>query len=172
MRIFYFSTGWTIVLCFVLWIVINLSAAYICLYLPDKVLNPNSFFFRSHPFENDGQIYEDVFKVKGWKQLLPDGGALWKKRGYKKKHLQDFSEENLERFLVEACRGELTHWLSILSFWVFGLFLPASSTWAMLIYALIANLPCIIAQRYNRPRFQRLLERTRSHGNAGSATVS
>jgi len=83
-RIFYFSTGWTIVLCFVLWIVINLSAAYICLYLPDKVLNPNSFFFRSHPFENDGQIYEDVFKVKGWKQLLPDGGALWKKEATKK----------------------------------------------------------------------------------------
>ncbi len=172
MRIFFFSTGWTIVLCFVVWIVINLSAAYICLYLPDKVFNPRSFFFRSHPFEKDGQIYEDIFKVKRWKQLLPDGGGLWKKRGYKKRHLKDFSDENLERFLIEACRGELTHWLSILSSWIFGLFLPAPSTWAMLVYALIANLPCIIAQRYNRPRFERLLEKTRSRRNTGSFPIS
>ncbi len=171
MRIFFLPTGWTIVLCFVLWIVINFSAAYVCLYLPDKVFNPRSFFYRSHPFEKDGQIYEDIFRVKSWKQLLPDGGGLWKKRGYKKRHLQDFSEENLERFLIEACRGEMTHWLSILSFWIFGLFLPASSTWAMLIYALVANLPCIIAQRYNRPRILRLLERRRSRQYIGN-TIS
>ena len=172
MRVFFFSTGWTIALCFVLWIGINLSASYICLYLPDKFFNSRSFFFRSHPFEKNGQIYEDIFKVKSWKKLLPDGGGLWKKRGYKKRHLQDFSEENLEKFLVEACRGELTHWLSILSFWVFGFFLPASSTWVMLAYALISNLPCIIAQRYNRPRFERLLEKTRSRRNTGSFPIS
>lgn len=171
MRIFFLPTGWTIVLCFVLWIVINFSAAYVCLYLPDKVFNPRSFFYRSHPFEKDGQIYEDIFRVKSWKQLLPDGGGLWKKRGYKKRHLQDFSEENLERFLIEACRGEMTHWLSILSFWIFGFFLPASSTWAMLIYALIANLPCIIAQRYNRPRILKLLERRHSRQSIGN-TIS
>ena len=29
----------------------------------------------------------------------------------------------------------------------------------MLIYALAVNLPCIIIQRYNRPRLQRLLDR-------------
>ncbi len=172
MRIFYFSTEWTIVLCFVLWTVINLSAAIICLFLPDKAFNPRSFFFRSHPFEKEGQIYEDVFKVKSWKKLLPDGGALWKKRGYKKRHIQEFSQENLERFLIEACRGELTHWLSILPFWVFGFFLPASSIWVMLIYALLANLPCIIAQRYNRPRVLHLLEKTHSAQHTGNTRIS
>jgi len=171
-RIFTFSTGWTIVLCFVLWIIINFSVSYICLYLPDRFFNPSSWFFRSHPFEKDGQWYEEVLKVKSWKHLLPDGGGLWKKRGYKKRHLEDFSEENLERFLVEACRGELTHWLSILSFWIFGFFLPATSTWVMLIYALIANLPCIITQRYNRPRVQKLLERTRDRQRLGSAPTT
>jgi hypothetical protein len=29
----------------------------------------------------------------------------------------------------------------------------------MVCYALLANLPCILAQRYNRARFQRLLAR-------------
>jgi len=170
MRILFLSTGWTVALCFVLWIVINLSVSWICLYLPDKLFNSRLFFFRLHPFEDDGQLYEKVFKVKRWKKLLPDGGGLWKKRGYKKRHLEDFSEENLERFLVESCRGELTHWLSILLFWVFGFFLPVSATWGMLIYALVANLPCIITQRYNRPRVIKLLERTRSSQRSAKAS--
>ena len=118
------------------------------------------------------KLYEDIFKVKSWKQLLPDGGGLWKKRGYKKRHLEDLSEENLERFLLESCRAELTHWLVISLFWVFGFFLPASATGLMLIIALLGNLPCIIPQRYNRPRVLKLLERTQSRRNAGSATVS
>lgn len=29
----------------------------------------------------------------------------------------------------------------------------------MLIYAILINLPCIVVQRYNRPRIQRLLQR-------------
>jgi glycosyl-4,4'-diaponeurosporenoate acyltransferase len=173
-RIFFLSKGWELVLCFAIWIVISLSASYICLYLPDKVFNSRAFFFRPHPFEKEGQIYEKVFKVKRWKHLLPDGGGLWKKRGYKKRNLADLSEENLERFLLETCRAELTHWLAILPFWVFGLFLPASFLWFMLLYALLANLPCIIAQRYNRPRFLRLLEKTRSRNrpHIGDAPVS
>ena len=172
MRIFYFPTGWTLLLCFAVWTVINLSVVNICLFLPDKIFNPRAFFFRSHPFERDGQIYEKVFKVKSWKHRLPDGGGLWKKRGYKKRHLEDLSEENLERFLLESCRAELTHWLAISFFWVFGFFLSASVTGLMLIIALLGNLPCIIAQRYNRPRFLRLLEKSRSRPHIGDAPVA
>lgn len=171
-RIFFLSTGWTLVLCFVVWTVINLSVVAICLYLPDKLFNPYAFIFRSHPFEKEGQIYEKAFKVKQWKHLLPDGGGLWKKRGYKKRHLEDFSHDNLERFLIESCRAELTHWLAISFVWVFGFFLPASATLLMLIIALLGNLPCIIPQRYNRPRFLKLLEKTQSNQRAGTPPVS
>lgn len=51
------------------------------------------------------------------------------------------------------------HWLGILPFWVFGLFAPPGVIWIMLAYALIVNLPCIIAQRYNRPRVYALLKK-------------
>ncbi len=172
MRIFFLPTGWTLVLCFVVWIVISLSATYVCLFLPDKIFNPRAFFFHSHPFEKEGQIYETLFKVKRWKHHLPDGGALWKKKGYKKRELDNFSEENLVRFLRESCRAELTHWLVILPFWVFGFFLTATETWVMLLYGLLANLPCIIVQRYNRPRFLKLLEKTQSNQRAGTPPVS
>lgn len=94
------------------------------------------------------------------------------KKGYKKRELDNFSEENLVRFLRESCRAELTHWLVILPFWVFGFFLTATETWVMLLYGLLANLPCIIVQRYNRPRFLKLLEKTQSNQRAGTPPVS
>ena len=84
---------------------------------------------------------------------------MFKKRSYKKRNLTDYSEENLKRFLIETSRGELTHWLGILPFLVFGLFAPPFVIWIMLLYALIVNLPCIIAQRYNRPRVYALYQR-------------
>ncbi len=162
MRIFFLPTGLTLLLCFAVWMVINLSVSYFCLHLPDKWMDPNSFLFRTRKFEKGGQIYQDIFRIRHWKHWLPDGGALWKNKGYKKKHLENYSEENLTRFQVESCRAELTHWLAILPFWVFGFFLPASSVWFMLFYALVANLPCIFAQRYNRPRVQKLIHKVQN----------
>ena len=157
MRIIFLSEGWTIVLCFIVWLVLQSGLAAICLYTPNRYFSPNSFFFRSHSWEKEGLIYQQVFLVKRWKHLLPDGGGVSKKRGFKKKNLQSFDEENLERFLIESARGEMTHWLPIFFFWIFWFFTPPIVPWIMLIYALLINMPCIIAQRYNRPRVQRLL---------------
>lgn len=159
MQIIFLPTVWTVIICFVVWPVLQITAAIICLNLPDRLFCPNSYFFRSHSFEKNGQIYEKFFKVKKWKHLLPDGGTVWKKRGFKKRHLENFTEENLKRFLIESARGELTHWLAIFPFWVFWVFTPPIVPWMMLAYALIVNLPCIIAQRYNRPRVLRLLNK-------------
>ena len=151
-------------LCFILWPVLQLAAAHFCHRLPDRVLSPRSWFFRSHDFEDGGRIYQKIFRVRRWKHLLPDGNITRKRPRFRKKHLEDFSAENLDRFLVESARAELTHWLAMPFFWVFGFFVPARVIWYMLIYALLANLPCIIAQRYNRPRVQRLLARMKPRG--------
>jgi glycosyl-4,4'-diaponeurosporenoate acyltransferase len=159
MRIIILPSGWTILLCFVVWPILQITAALICFILPDWIFSPNAFFFRTQRFEKQGRVYDRVFRVSRWKHLLPDGGMVWKKRGFKKKHLESFSQENLNRFLVESARGELTHLLAIFPFWVFWFFTPPNVPWIMLVYALLVNLPCIIAQRYNRPRVQRLLNK-------------
>lgn len=159
MRIIFLSDNWTIILCFLVWPVLQVGAALICFYMPNSYFSPNSFLFRTRKFEKDGRIYDSVFCVSHWKHLLPDGGAIFKKRGFRKKNLDSFSKDNLNRFLVESARGELTHWLAILPFWVFGFIAPVRVLWYMLAYALIINLPCIIAQRYNRPRVQKLLNK-------------
>lgn len=159
MQIFFFSTPVTIVLFFAIWGIVPLILAYLCLLIPDRFFEPARFFWRSHAFERGGHIYERVFHIRSWKHLLPDGGGVWKKRSYKKKSLTDFSEQNLKRFLIETSRGELVHWLGIFPFWVFGLFAPPAVIWIMLCYALLVNLPCIIAQRYNRPRVYALYQK-------------
>ncbi len=159
MRLICLSGGWTVVLCFLVWPVLQVGAAYLCLLLPDRCFCPDAFFYRTHAFEKKGKFYESVFHVSQWKHLLPDGGALWTKRGYRKRKLTDFSTDNLQRFLIESARAEISHWLGMAGFWVFWLFTPPFVPWLMLIYALAVNLPCIIVQRYNRPRIQRLLAR-------------
>ncbi|NLW88799.1 MAG: glycosyl-4,4'-diaponeurosporenoate acyltransferase [Clostridiaceae bacterium] len=157
MRILFLPETWTLVLCFIVWPILQVGAALLCLFLPDRVFSPDRFIYRTHSFEKQGRIYDSIFRVSRWKHLLPDGGTVWKKRGYAKRRLLNFSEENLRKYLVESCRAEMTHWLAIFPFWVFGLFTPPFVPWIMLAYAVVINGPCIIAQRYNRPRIQRLL---------------
>ena len=162
MRILFLPENWTLVLCFIVWPVLQVGAALLCLNLPDRVFSPDRFLYRSHRFEKEGKIYDSIFHVSRWKHLLPDGGAVWKKRGYEKKRMKNFSRENLSKYLVESGRAEMTHWLAIFPFWVFWLFTPPIVPWIMLLYAVMINFPCIIVQRYNRPRIERLLRKMKA----------
>jgi glycosyl-4,4'-diaponeurosporenoate acyltransferase len=140
------------------WTILQIAIPVICLKIKDKHFSSGSFFFRPRKWEKNGDIYESVFRIKKWKKLLPDGGAAMK-GGFQKKHIDASSSEKLERFIVESCRGEFAHWLLILPFWIVGFFAPPIVILVMLLYSIAANIPCIIAQRYNRPRVIRLLEK-------------
>jgi glycosyl-4,4'-diaponeurosporenoate acyltransferase len=157
MRLIFLPELWTLILCFIVWPVLQVSAALVCLFLPDRFFDPGRAPFRSFRWEKSGAVYDRLFHIRRWKHLLPDGAAVWKKRGFQKKKLQSFTPQNLRRYLTESVRGELTHWLGIFPFWVFGFFAPPSVIPLMLLYALAVNVPCILAQRYNRPRIAALL---------------
>ena len=159
MQIFFLNAPLTTLLFFVIWGTVPMLLAYLCLQIPDRFFEPSRFLWRTHRFEHNGRLYERVFQIRRWKHRLPDGGGVWKKNSYKKRTLADYSEANLHKFLIETSRGELIHWLGILPFWVFGLFAPPVVIWIMLVYALVVNLPCILAQRYNRPRVYALYKR-------------
>ncbi len=159
MQIIYFSSSFTNVLAIVLlWSAIQVTVPFLCLRVKDKWLSSSSFLFKTYECERDGGFYNKVFRVKKWKHLLPDGGALIKS-GFKKRSLDATSKDNLHKFNVESCRAELVHWILILPFWVVGFIGPPIVIPCMLVYALAANLPCIIAQRYNRPRIAKLLDK-------------
>lgn len=147
---------WVAVINIVLWLVIHLSVAYLITLLPIDSINPFSFIFKERYWEKDGIIYESFFKVKKWKEYLPDGAALFKK-GFKKKRLRANNIEYIERFILETSRAELVHCIVIIFSPIFFIWNVWWSGTIMIVYAILANLPCIIAQRYNRIRLKKLL---------------
>lgn len=155
MQVIFLPKIWMIISFFAAWLAIQLGAAYIGNNLPERFFD--SSWFCAKPFETE-RFYRRFTGVHRWKRLLPDGGALHKK-GFAKRQLQNVKADYLRRFILESKRAETVHWLAILPFWVFGLWSPPVVIPIMFLYSLAVNLPCIIAQRYNRPRLVRLLKR-------------
>lgn len=153
MQIIFLPGEWMVVLFVVGWLVFQLGAALLGNRLPARLLNAK--WFSARRFETE-RFYRRLTGVHRWKHLLPDGGAAHKK-GFAKRRLQSADAAYLREFILESKRAELVHWLAILPFWVFGLWGPPVVIPIMFVYALAVNLPCIIAQRYNRPRLIRLL---------------
>lgn len=165
MQIIFIPEFLAIILCFILWPLFQGLGAFICHKIPDRFLSPYLFFYKSHKWERNGEIYKHIFKIDKWKTYLPESSSLIK-GSYNKKKIANFSKDSLDQFLLESCRAEMTHWLGMTPFWIFGLFTPARVVGYMFIYALAVNLPCIMIQRYNRPRVLRLLTKlNKSYSN-------
>ena len=126
--------------------------------MPVRWFRPGARLFAERRWERGGALYDILFRVKQWKSFLPDGAALFRS-GFRKKALTQWDPPYLERFMQETCRGELTHWLTLLSSPLFFLWNLPFVGLIMIAYALAANLPCIVTQRYNRSRFGRVLRR-------------
>lgn len=165
MQIFYLSNTQMVLLFFILWPVIQVGSALLALYIPDKYYHYDKLPYKIIKLEKNGSIYQSLFKVKKWKHLLPDGAKAWKKKGYEKKHIKNFESSTINKFLIESCRAELTHILPILLVWIFFLFTPFYIGLIMVIYSIITNLPCLIVQRYNRPRLISLLKKIKTSNN-------
>ncbi len=158
------SIAGTAALNVIAWTVIQLGLAWAFLQLPGTRFDPTSRLARTKTWERNGRFYERVFAIKRWKDRLPDA-AGWFRGGFTKANLQTATPEYLERFLRETWRGELVHWLALLALPLFCIWNP---WWGVLINAAVAvglNVPCLLALRYNRARFQRLLvaQRQRDH---------
>ncbi|MFW5775295.1 MAG: glycosyl-4,4'-diaponeurosporenoate acyltransferase [Chitinivibrionales bacterium] len=149
------------------WFTIHMGVAWLITRLPMTLFHPEGWLFRSRKWENNGQWYNRV-GVSQWKNSLPDG-ATWLIGGFPKKRLRAEAPDYVQRFVRETCRGELVHWVVIALTPVFLLWNSFSSFLIMIAYALISNMPCIIAQRYNRPRLQSLLKRLQKSRSSVSA---
>ena len=99
-----------------------------------------------------------MFRIRQWKDKLPDGTVIAKK-GFDKSRLAQQQKDYLEKFVIETRRAELTHWLLMVPAPFFFLWNPAWAGWVMIVYALLANCPFIMIQRYNRPRLERVLRK-------------
>ncbi|MGM0461025.1 MAG: hypothetical protein ACQEQ4_01225 [Fibrobacterota bacterium] len=136
-----------------LWFLLHMLMAYGGTILPASFIHTTWRIFYPVPYEERLLRFAGV---KGWKSRIPDG-AGWFSRGVPKKSLARSDKPYLEAFYRETCRGELVHWAVILCIPFFFLFNPPQVWIAHILYGVGANIPCILIQRYNRPRIRRLL---------------
>ncbi len=129
------------------WPILQLSIASASLHIPQRSFTPLRSPSRFEAREID--LYRRILRIQKWKHLLPDG-AGWIGGPFPKRRLAFHDPAYLRRFALEARRGELAHWCMLFCFPIFYLWNPPWASAVMTLYALIANLPCIIVQRYNR----------------------
>jgi len=164
--IFQLSGIWAIAVNTAAWLAIHVGVSVSIAQMRPDSFKPQSWLYRQRVWEKGGRAYKNTLKVKKWKRLLPDGAAVFK-RGFRKKRLAGRNAAYLERFILETCRAELTHWVI---FACSAIFFTWNEWWIGLImvgYGSAANMPCIVAQRYNRIRLSRMHGRyqRRSKGN-------
>lgn len=121
---------------------------------PDSVFRRDSWLTHARAWERDGRAYERL-AIRRWKDRVPELGRYG--GGRSKRTLPGRDPIALERFAAETRRAELVHWSIAVVGPLFALWNPWPLALAMLAYAVVANVPCIAIQRYNRVRIARML---------------
>lgn len=164
MRIFYIDDTLMILSYIILWPIFQIVIGFLCNKIPDSYFHKKSLLHKTYKFEKNGTFYKKYFRIHQWKKLIPDGAKAYK-NGFQKKHLKTIEPDYIYAFIAETTRAELMHWLSIIPFFIFGFWSPAFVIWIMLAYALLVNIPPILAQRYNRPRLKKLYNTLQKRGS-------
>ena len=118
---------WLLIINIVAWLIIHYAVSALCFNIPVRHFLKDTAFLRIA------------------------------QKSYNKSHLHGWGRKELEVFAAETKRAELTHWLLMLPAPLFFLWNPCWAGWIIIAYALIANVPFIITQRYNRGRIEAIL---------------
>ncbi|MCD8879479.1 glycosyl-4,4'-diaponeurosporenoate acyltransferase [Staphylococcus kloosii] len=140
--------------CTLFWLTVHMSISIFGTFIPNNFFVKNKRFFNSHQWEREGQFWQQYFKVKKWKDHLPDGSKINPKIRSKKQLAKFDDKTKVKQFIIETRRAELIHVLCILPGFVFYKQRPLIK-YINIVYPFVANAPFIIAQRYNRPKFER-----------------
>lgn len=138
---------WTVNI--LVWPTIQLGIGRWMLRRPSTEFAREGALTRLRPWET-ARLYRRVLRVPAWKPALPDG-ASWLGQPSRLR-LSGRDRHDLAATLAETRRGELAHWYMLLCTPFLFLWNPP---WACLVlgsYGIAANVPCIVAQRYNRMR--------------------
>ena len=130
--------------------------------LPRRWFHWDRFPYKTCAWEKNGKIYEKM-EIRKWKDRVPDK-SRWGGHEYAKTIRGQNDAENATRLLQETCVAELIHWVLMLATPL--VFVFAHGPMAVLVVLLygFSHIPCIIIQRYNRPRLCALLRRCQRKG--------
>ena len=144
------QTGCLTLFAIVTIIIIDGLVATVCRLLPKKYANHDDTFYQVS--QKEKRFYEKI-KIRVWKDKIPEIGHF---TGFRKNKIaQPQSVEYLNRFLLEACYGELGHLYCMpVGFLILALFFISEAWLALAIPVAIVNavlnvLPVFVL-RYNR----------------------
>lgn len=128
--------------------------------LPRDAFNPNGWFFRGKPFEKDGVFYERL-GIRRWKDKMPEKSRVVKYECSKTiTSMHDMG--HIARLIMETCVAEAVHLALIIAAFFLPLLVRGPALVIGWILAILFNLPCLLIQRYNRPRLAGMFRRMQS----------
>lgn len=146
------------------WLVLQLSIAWGVTRLSPGLFASDNLLYQLRGWETG--FYRRWLCIRRWKRLLPDGGP-WVGSSFRKKRMASRDHKYLRQFAVETRRGEMAHWLMMACTPLFCLWNPSRAWVVIALYAMAANVPCILVQRYNRDAIGRMLARHDGHSYLG-----
>jgi len=135
----------------VYWPIIQISVSALLVLVPNDYFSSDTAVTQPRSYEASLRIYRR-FRVQHWKKRLPDWGSLV---GGEPKRVKTHKLADRSRFLAETRRAEIAHWIQLLSAAFCWTWNPLWAAVLMTTYAILANVPCILAQRYNRILLQK-----------------
>lgn len=130
-------------------ILVDALVATVSRLLPKQCANHEKRIYKVGAKEK--KFYEKLH-IRKWKDKIPEIGHF---TGFRKNKIADpKSVEYLDRFLMEACYGEIGHFFSVFFGFIILLLFPLTETWwaisipVVIINALL-NLPSLFVLRYN-----------------------
>jgi glycosyl-4,4'-diaponeurosporenoate acyltransferase len=137
------------------WAGLSVAVGWTANRLPPERFERDGFVTRLRPAETDGRFYRRTLHIGRWKDRVPEAGTAFA-GGLAKRTLVARDPDRLHRFAVETRRAERVHWVLLACGPAFLLWNPLPLGLAMVGYAVVANGPCIVIQRYNRARLGRI----------------
>ena len=140
------------------WGAFHAATGYAAYRLDERRLTRDGWLLRPRRFERSGRWYRRWLRIDRWKDRVPEAGGLFR-GGVSKRHLPAYDAAGLRLFARETRRAELAHWWAMCCGLLFVLWNPPLAAALLIGYGVVANLPFIVIQRYNRFRIHALLER-------------
>lgn len=151
--------------CFKYLAVIGMAGFILGRLIPKRWMQWDKRPFKLWSFEDEGKIY-NCLKIRKWQNKIPDMSKIFKRIMPEKKMPEQLSEESVALMLRETCVAELIHLLLGLG-GLYCIFLwPGLGGWLIALAYLLGNLPFVFVQRFNRPKFHRLLLRIRKNSSS------
>ena len=116
-------------------------------YVKDRICNSSTFLRKE-------RFYENVFKIKLWKDKIPQ---YIRKNGFSKKNVKSLNLSYLKKFIAETYRAEINHFLCCLVIPLLFFINNLLDSYVFSFLVMLGNLPCVLIQRYNRFRLRRII---------------